>query len=153
MPISAIVSYVDLTDANLYFSQYRFDSTAWDGASDADKTKALANATRDIEQLRFKGAKTNPKQILEFPRNGDKVIPEDILKACCEQAYAYLDGQDHEFEFDQLSRLSDGFSSVRTSYDPTKVREHKQAGILSIVAWRYLKPYLTDPQDITFKRV
>lgn len=153
MALTVKTPYLTVEDADSYFATMRLNSTAWDRASTADKTKALTQATADIDNLRFKGVKTNSKQLLEFPRDGSRVIPNEILYACCEQAYCYLDGQDAEFEFDQLSRMTDGFSSVRVAYDSNKPRDHKQAGILSIVAWRYLKQFLVDPQSITFTRV
>lgn len=92
-------------------------------------------------------------QELEFPRGADTVIPTDIKTACYEIAFALLDGVDPEAELDDLGVVSQGYSSVRTTYDRTSVPQHHNAGIPSAVAWRFLKPYLQDGRAVKISRV
>lgn len=47
---------------------YRFDSTAWDAASNIDKTKALVMACRKICGYAFHGVPYSTEQKLPFPR-------------------------------------------------------------------------------------
>lgn len=145
--------YINLTDANTYFEDLRFETDAWDSASDAEKNKALSIATADIDRLNFYGIKAVKTQELEFPRKGQTAVPKEIGYACCEQAYCYLDNMDQDFEFDQLRETGYGYASLRSNTDAHIESEHKQAGILSVKAWRYLKPFLASVRDIKFKRV
>ena len=133
--------YIEVTDANTYFSERLFSET-WDDSDDATKEKALKHATRSIEKLSFDGYKTDPEQELEFPRNGLTDIPEAVKFACCEEAIALLSGKNPEEAADTLNVSSEGFVSVRTTYDTKIARPWIQMGLMSKTAFELLVPYL-----------
>jgi len=146
-----MTAYITVADADTYFtSRYNVDS--WDNASDADKTKALAESTIRIDRLNFVGRKNSDTQANQFPRYDDTTIPDDIQYACAEAAFALLDGIEPEREVELLSMKSQGLASARSTYDRSFVPEHLLAGIPSSLAWQYLKPYLDDPETMQVNR-
>lgn len=173
------VPYIVADDAEVYFVG-RFVSDAWDGADDTKKTKALIEASNRIDRLNYTGQRTadynriktgldpdNPGvtisnimlpapldgQTREFPRNGYDVVPQDVLAACCEIAYALLDGVDPEIEMQNLSTVQHGFAALQETYDPRIVNMAFKHGIPSMTAWNYLLPYLQDPCEVATRRV
>lgn len=145
-------SYVTtIAEGDTWFES-RVGADAWDDASDADKSKALAHATNIIDTLNYLGEMTEDDQAHQFPRYEDEEYPDDIISACCEIALALLDDIDMEMETENLKMVSQGYGSVRSTYDPTLGSEHIVAGVPSASAWRYLRPYLRDPQAITLSR-
>lgn len=177
--MSAYATYVE---GDAYFAT-RLYVTAWTGALDSDKTKALTQATRIIDRLNFAGEKhaasearlsltgsrdfetslsdlqlqsirdAGATQELEFPRGSDTAIPEDVKIACYEIAYALLDGIDPDQEYVDQTVVSQGYSSVRTTYDRSAVQEQTNAGIPSPTAWRHLKPYVREGHGVKISRV
>lgn len=145
--------YLSLTSANTYFNEERLVTTAWNAASDTEKLKALKEATRRIDRLNFRGSKTSAAQERQFPRDGDTAVPQDIMRACAEVAYALLDGVDPDREANNLNVTGEGFSSVRTNYDRGFVPDYVRAGIPTQTAWNYLSPYLIDPRDVDVGRI
>lgn len=145
--------YGTISDANSYFTNERVTNDAWINASDQRKLAALIESAEAIDRLNFVGVKTDPEQEREFPRNGALSVPDDIIKACYENAYGLLDGIDPEIEYRNLFMTHSSYASVRSSYDTTINRAHLQAGITSIKAWNYLQPYFADHQAISLKRV
>jgi len=145
-------SYATLLEAQAYFDA-RLNTDAWDDSLVTDKSKALMNATKIIDRLNFKGVKTDASQALQFPRDNDTVVPDDIKFACAEVALALLDGVDPELEFENLNMVSQGYANVRSTYDRSLPSEHIAAGIPSVSAWRYLKPYLRDVNTVDVSRV
>lgn len=96
-------SYLSLTDANTYWSD-RNNST-WSAASDAEKEKALREATQFIDgAYEFIGETTSTSQVLAWPRVDAEVlrgnfkgvyydsstIPPQIENACAELALEAL---------------------------------------------------------------
>lgn len=172
MPINTEI-YGSVEDADDYFAT-RLHEQVWSDASSQDKDAALLRATKIIDRLNFKGYKkpvydylqttdcpeqseintANASQILEFPRDTDTAVPEDIELACYEIAYALLDGVDPELELENLSVSSQGYASARTTYDRGRnPLEHLNAGIPSAFAWSVLKPFLRDSGSIKLSRV
>jgi hypothetical protein len=149
---SADTAYCTVDEAQSYFDG-RLNADAWDDASSANKEKSLIHATRLIERLNFKGEKTVDTQDLQFPRDNDTSIPDDIKYACSEIALALLDGIDPELEFDNLKMVSQGYANTRSTYNPDLPVEHIAAGIPSVMAWRFLKPYLRDMRTVNLSRV
>ncbi len=160
-----VYSYIELEDADTYFST-RPDSDVWTNSTTTDKQNALYKSTRAIDRLQFQGVKTNNynhdvngaslvAQPLEFPRNGDTVVPDAIRIACCECAIAFLDGVDINMEMESLNVISEGFASVRRSYSDNQetVGLYIRAGIPSAEAWMYLLPYLSDVRQISLARL
>ncbi|KGB81925.1 hypothetical protein JT55_10205 [Rhodovulum sp. NI22] len=89
-----INSYIDVTDATAYFAD-RLYVDDWTGATDSDKSKALLMARRTIDRQAFHGYRTDPDQLLAWPRSDipgidAATVPQDILDAQCELALAFL---------------------------------------------------------------
>ena len=152
--------YISVADANSYFAN-RLHKLAWNEATSDSKGIALAEATERIDRLRFTGWPVEDDQANEFPRyydyaegaEGDEEVPEDIEKATAEVALALLDGVDPEFEFENLNVSSNAYSSVRTSRNTQLTPAHTAAGIPSVLAWRYLLPWLAPDKAIQLVRV
>jgi len=147
-----MAAYITRAEGTTYFT-LRLNSAPWDGATDGDKDKSLTQATMIIDQLNFRGEKTDEAQVLQFPRYDDSVIPQDIQNACAEIALALLDGVDPELEFENLTMVSQGYGPVKSTYNRSALPEHKIAGVPSMMAWRYLKPYLRDHRTVDLSRV
>lgn len=92
-------------------------------------------------------------QKLEFPRNGSKVVPNEIKMATCEIAYQYLNKFDFELEIQSLNVIHQSFSSTRDSFDRRFVSENIRAGINSARAWILLKPFLRNPLRFRLAKV
>ncbi len=93
-------------------------------------------------------------QALEFPRGNDTSVPEAIRKACYEIAHSLLDGKDPELELENLGITSQGYSSVRTTYERNQVPiEHLINGVPNAMAWRLLRPFLRDGDAIKLTRI
>ncbi len=169
--------YGTIAEANDYFD-HRLHEEAWYGSSVTDREKALVKATQIIDNLNFKGLKHatyivcydddgNPlsvtdeairaaeaSQELEFPRDTDIVVPEQIKVAQWEVAHSLLDGVDPDLELENLGVVSQGVASVRTTYNRNHTQiEHLMNGVPSASAWRYLRPFLRDADAIKVSRV
>lgn len=93
-------------------------------------------------------------QALEFPRGNDTEVCEAIRKACYEIAHSLLDGKDPEIELENLGITSQGYSSVRTTYERNQVPiEHLINGVPNAMAWRLLRPFLRDGDAIKLTRI
>lgn len=170
--------YGTLSEANAYFAS-RLHSYAWDDAAGADKPKALLQACRIIDNLKYKGVKhavylvmydsdgvlldpqpdeadimvADATQELEFPRGRDTVVPEQIKMAQWELAFALLDGFDPDAALDGLRVTAQTYSAVRTTYaDGDQSIEYLMYGIPTGTVWRWLKPYLSDSRIIRLRR-
>ena len=165
--------YGTVAEANEYFDA-RLHATVWLDSAVNDRPKALWAATLIIDALNFRGYKntvyellssypsaTNEEiheaeaaQPLEFPRGPDTEVPEVIRMASYEIAYALLDGKDPEMELETLGIVSQGYASVRTSYNRNQVPiDHIINGIPSPQAWRWIMPFLRDDDQIILARV
>lgn len=86
-------SYLTAEEAATLVNE-RLQRAAWDGASADDRARALIEATRAIDGLRFRSRKVYPTQRLQFPRVDQEealtVIPEDVRQAVVDQALAVL---------------------------------------------------------------
>lgn len=155
MPYVATIPYADVAYGNSFFAD-RLRTDAWDTASDADKSKALATATRAIDNLNYAGEKhdtgwstdgSTPNQPRQFPRGNDTVVPDAIAQACCELALAFLDDVDPNLEVENLQNSSQGIGEARVARDTSYVMEHVRLGIPSLQAYLLLKPFLRDTQN------
>ena len=164
--------YTNIAEADAYFEE-RLYSNLWTNTIASEKEKALKQAANIIDRLRYVGVKHSVYVVAltgvaddtdlqaayldqehEFPRNADTEVPEDVKKASFEIAFALLDGVDMEQELRSLSTVSQGYASVRNTYDRMQhTLEHFAAGIPSGIAWRYLKRFLADPGDVKISRV
>ncbi len=144
--------YISIVDAQTYFDAH-LNTEAWDNADTSDRTAGLTMATEAIDRLNYLGQKTDSAQENQFPRDADTEVPDDIQKACAELALSLLDGVDPELEFEQLNMVSQGYANVRSTYNRDTPPPHVVAGIVSITAWRYIKPYLRDVKSVNMHRV
>ncbi len=147
-----MTNYATEAEAQTYFDT-RLHTEPWDDAGDPDRTAALTMATDIIDKLNYIGVKTDAAQVNQFPRGTDTVVPDDIKKASSEIALALLDGVDPEIEYDNLAMISQAYGAVKSTYDREIPPEHTLAGVPSIVAWRFLEPYLRDPNSLEIVRV
>ena len=116
----------------------RFPSTAWDNASERDKSKALARASKLIRNLSFSDAYSEEL--------------DNVVAACFELAYALLDGADPEEEIKAVYQSVNAFDVLRIGKNDT-VHPRILHGIVSQQAWIYLQPYLIDPRTIKLSRI
>lgn len=138
------MSYVSLAEANEYFSS-RLHADAWAEVSDADKGKALAMATREIDRQPLSGRKTVSSQPLAFPRYPDTEVPTPIKDACCEEALALLErGKSQRRKLQQEGVQSFTLGNMSETYAPGGGR-----GLLSQEAKELLRPWLLGAVNIT----
>lgn len=145
--------YVTEEDATATFFSRRVNTYSWDNATQPERTKALKEATDRIDRLSFIGAKLDPDQDREFPRDFQTVVPLEIEQATCLIAYAILDGVDLEIEDRSLSVVTQSFSNTRTTYEPSVRRDYIRNGIPSAEAWQCLLPFLSDEKELNLCRV
>jgi hypothetical protein len=150
--------YGTLAAADTYFLT-RLYVDSWTNETDANKTKALNEATQRIDRLRFAGYRVMDTQDLEFPRyygdeaDNTEIIPLDIELACYEIAFSLLDGINPETELENLRVTSHAFGVVKTTYDKDNLPDYLIAGIPSRIAWQYLLRYLDNNRNIFIHRV
>ena len=94
---AAGAAYLDQTDATTYFAN-SFNAAAWATLTAAEKDTALAEATRWLETLCWKGEKCDPAQPLAWPRKIDgtgccaavtcTTLPPALIQAVAELALA-----------------------------------------------------------------
>lgn len=166
--------YGTIGEATTYFDKRLFE-TVWSQSNAADREKSLIQATQLIDALGYKGDKhsvyevkqvngddvtldqirtAEASQALEFPRGADTAVPEVIRIAAYEISRELLSGRDPELELENLHISSTGFSSVRTTYNREAAPiEHLINGIPSAAAWRLLRPFLRDGDDVSLSRV
>lgn len=167
-----MTTYVSVSEADDYLAQ-KLGTSRWLAAPPADKQVAVIQATNIINRLNFAGLKTvtyhaaqqglskaelraiDTQQALAFPRNGDTDIPQDIKAACCECAFALINGIDPEQEMWGIATVSEsvGPLGIRSTYDRTRTAEWTLAGVPSPTAWQLLLPYLRDPRSFSLCRV
>lgn len=153
MPATILLpdSYGSLEAADIYFAN-KLRTLVWRKASKTDRIAALREATRLIDNLDFKGEKTDDDQLHEFPRDGSNT-PKNIELACYEIAIKLIAGVDPDQQANDMVVTGRTFASVKITYDRQKVvQEYMQARIPSAVAWDMLKPYLKDPKEFTLSR-
>lgn len=162
----SITAYGSVANADLFFS-FSLNTRKWDTSSPLNKRKALISATRLIDTLNYAGQKTSEGQVLQFPRSNvyvdpltqdsvitaDDRVPADIKIATYIIALRLLEGYDPDKEADLLAAGSTKFGQVSTNYQRDYIPEHMRAGIPSVTAWRYLRPYLRDPHGVELTRI
>jgi len=130
-------SYIDIDGADEYFSG-RLHAESWGETSDADKEKALRQATKEIDRQLLKGRKADTSQTLAFPRYPDTEVPEAVKEACCEVALALLErGNSQRRKLQQEGVQSLSLGNMSETYVPEAGR-----GLLSQEAKELLRPWL-----------
>lgn len=146
------MSYITIVDATTYFAS-KLDAELWAAETPERQQQALDTAMRSIDLLAYKGKKTYPDLVNQFPRNESTTVPEAIQLANAELAYSLLDGIDPNIEYENLTMTSQAYANVRSSYDRSDLPEHIVAGVPNIEAWRYLSPYLANSREVKMARV
>ena len=137
-------SYCTVEYADEYFKN-RLHAESWGETSDADKEKALRQATKEIDRQLLKGKKTDAGQILAFPRYPDEEIPEAVKEACCEIALALLErGNSQRRRLQQEGVQSFSLGNMSETFAAGAGR-----GMLSQEAKELLRPWLIGAVMIT----
>jgi hypothetical protein len=130
-------SYIDIEEANEYFAG-RLHAERWGETSDADKEKALRQATKAIDRMPLIGRKAVSEQALAFPRHPEIKIPEAVKAACCEEALALLErGNSQRRKLQQEGVQSFALGNMSETYAPGAGR-----GLISQEAKELLRPWL-----------
>lgn len=137
-----MIRYVEVEDANEYIESYKIDRSDWESAPDGNKEIWLNKATRTLDSLVWKGVKADSEQTNAFPRGSETEIPQDIIDATIELAYAYSCGINPDIEFDNLSITSRKLGPVSTTSDTTIPKAYIIMGVVSMDAYRLIAPYL-----------
>ena len=152
MPIDPLTPYLTAIEAQVYFDE-RLNTECWDDSLEADQEKALKQATRAIDKINYRGAKTSSTQERQFPRDSDTEVPQDVLEAVCEEALALLEGIDARQEFENLGMVAQGIANVRSTYNRESLPPHTLVGLVSSDAYMKLKPYIKDGKTFDINRV
>ena len=144
--------YTTIIEGNAIAERY-LHIAPWEIANTTNRNKGLKQATIIIDRLNIQGEKTDENQDLQFPRDSDTEVPNDVKHACWLIALALLDGVDPDLEFENLQMVTQGYANVRSTYDRDLPAVHLLAGVPSIAAWRLLKPFLRDRNEISLLRV
>lgn len=155
-----MTEYITSDEMDTYAAN-RPDSTAWSGASSADKEAALKYASKLVDSLPFVGKKYDTdisSQPLQWPRlikvrggwtverdaEGDVCIPQAIKDAVCEEILARLDTTN-----DKRRALQEGgvtyfkLGELWEEYDGSlQGGGIKGTPLRSWTAYRLLEPYL-----------
>ena len=175
-----VTYYGLLAEADDYFESRLRAWSSWSAVSASDKEKALIAARRLMDGLSYKGYKHTVYEVMqqwaegtvidddklveiqaaevaqpnEFPRGPDTEVPEDIRIAQYEIAHSLLDNKDPELELETLAVISQTYGGVKTVYQREQIPlEHLINLIPNAVAWRRLRPYLRDGDEINLSRV
>jgi len=139
-----VQSYCTIEYANEYFAG-RLHAERWGETSDADKEKALRQATKEIDRQLLKGRKATDTQELAFPRHPDTEVPEAVKEACCEIALALLErGNSQRRKLQQEGVQSFSLGNMSETYAAGAGK-----GLLSQEAKELLRPWLIGTVMIT----
>ena len=137
-------SYCTTEYADEYFAG-RLHAERWGETSDADKEKALRQATKEIVRQPLTGRKTTDTQELAFPRYPDEEVPEAVKEACCEIALALLErGNSQRRKLQQEGVQSFTLGNMSETYAAGAGK-----GLLSQEAKELLQPWLLGGVFIT----
>ena len=86
--------YCDTVDAdNFLLAEISSQGTAWQTADPVTQARALISATRWLEAAQWTGSRSDPTNVLQFPRTGlvdaagnpvdPTTLPVNLINACC----------------------------------------------------------------------
>ena len=136
-------SYCTIEYADEYFAG-RLHAESWGETGEADKEKALRQATKTIDRQPLRGRKAETGQALAFPRYPDTEVPEVVKEACCEEALAMLErgnSQRRKLQQEGVQSFSLGNMSETFAAGAGK-------GLLSQEAKELLRPWLLGAVNI-----
>lgn len=144
--------YGTLNGAN-GFHAAMLEGQRWAETDPLRRVQALRSATQRINNLSFKGSRTDAAQNGEWPRFGSTTVPSAIEQATYLVALALLEGVEPDTEAINLRAITSGFGSLRSDFDRDKVPHHIICGIPSKLAWDLLLPYLYEQRGLDMERV
>lgn len=120
---TSYASYASVEQADAYLAA-AIHATNWWTATDDTKARALVSASRMLDRQDWLGDKTDPDQVLAWPRSNtgvdgveDDVIPEPIVSAAIELALALVDGATVQTDANTSQKIqSISAGSVSISY-------------------------------------
>lgn len=143
--------YATIEFFDVYINENKLERERYNSIDDERKSILLRIATQSIDNLNFKGEKTDENQINKFPRDKETEIPLDVQKATCEIAFEILNGRDIELERQKVFNSQQGFTKL--SKQVSFFHEHILHGIVSFTAWQLLRKYLSPRDQLNFVRV
>ena len=128
-------------------------SAVWTASTAVVKRRAIIEATRAIDRLAFKGAKSSSTQPLEFPR-ASGTTPVQIEEAAYLLAIKYVPAHDADDDYSRVGVNAEKYHDVSRDYfENSRNITHIASGIPSIEAWRLLMPFLRSPRTIKSIRI
>lgn len=173
-----VVLVTNLVNCNYYgntFTDYfalNLNNETWNAATSIQKISALIQATRAIDRLNFVGHKLTQSQVLQFPRNTNSYYlpfpfdannglytfptecdyPDDIEFACYEEASLLLADPDTQDAISSTNIIAEQLGAAKVSYDRSYIQTNVRSGIMSVMAWNFLQPYIRDNLEINLER-
>lgn len=144
--------YGSVLEGDTYFNNI-LSNDSWITATNPIKRVAIIQASLQIDTYNYRGDKKYENQILQFPRDFQASVPDNVLYATFELANQIIKGRDRELVSNTLGVKRDRFDRIETEYDPRFVSEPTRNQMPSSAAWAYLKPYFRNPIDISFERI
>lgn len=155
--------YGTVIGGDAYFLS-RLHSYDWLSSSNADKLKALVQATELIDQFQFQCQKyaiqvlvdpteaeiqaANAAQPDEFPRGDVNTVPIEIENAAYLIAKALLSGRDPEMDLETQTNKTSRFGQLSSSRDVDgNTLEHLSHLIPSPLAWNLIRPFLRETKS------
>ena len=148
-----MANYGTILGGDEYFDEERIYNDIWGPETDPIKLKALKQASKAIDNLRYIADKADSAQDLTFPIGNQTVVPVAIEQATYLIAEQLLDGWDANIEAENLHLKERRFAQAKSTYIDQSILAWIQAGIPSSEAWRLLYPYLAPVGSIELNRV
>ena len=133
-------SYVSIIEADLIIEGI-FDNKEWESLTNEQKTVALINAAKKLDNMYLKGSKLSETQEMQFPRDWETTVSEKVKMAQCYEAleicrYNYSRARDQS-----AGVVSRSMESVSVTYSG---KEPKKYGgkLLSEDAFNFIRSYL-----------
>lgn len=165
----AITPYADLAYADAYFADLLYGAE-WESFSASKREKALAQATRSLDRLNWRGrvneafitepGRAWPRAQYMQPMNEapTETVPDSVRVACAETALAILQNRTEEALAKQGGEVSsERIGNVSVSYRqgtaslPALLR--KTAGLGSLAAYQAISIFLADGRSVRFTRI
>lgn len=142
-------SFVTLVEAAAYM-EGRLNSDAWDNAGADEQNRALAEATREIDQFEFVGRRSDTTQVLAWPRqwapNPDDpnydyyavdAIPQRVKNATMELAFQFLKAGTTDVAAQEASEgvIRKKVDVLETEYARPYERSHGLARFPRVMEW------------------
>ena len=133
-------SYVTLEEANEIIEGV-YDNKEWQNLTNEQKTVALINAAKKIDNMYFKGKKLSDNQEMQFPRDWETDVSEKVKMAQCYEALEICRYNYSRAKEQSAGVVSRSMESVSVTYSG---KEPKKYGgkLLSEDAFNFLRSYL-----------